>query len=75
MFTNLVVVGVLAAGLGLILLWTAATRQHPRDYWFGLAVAFLLLADAALTLELFVRGPLALFTVSSPAYLILAIIW
>ena len=51
-----------AAAVGLILFFVAAIITHlcARDYSFGLAVVFLLLAVAALALGLNARGPGAL---------------
>jgi DoxX-like family len=50
-----------AAAVGLILFFVAAIITHlrARDYSFGLAVGFLLLAVAPLVLGLYVRGPVA----------------
>ncbi len=51
-----------AAAVGLILFFIAAIITHlrARDYSFGLAAVFLLLAVAALALGLHARGPGAL---------------
>lgn len=50
-----------AAAVGLILFFVAAIITHlrARDYSFGLAVVFLLLAGAALVLGLHARGSVA----------------
>jgi hypothetical protein len=55
-----------AAAVGLILFFVAAIITHlrARDYSFGLAVAFLLLAVAALVLGLHARGSVALAVVA-----------
>ena len=55
-----------AAAVGLILFFVAAIITHlrARDYSFGLAVVFLLLAVAALVLGLHARVPLALALVA-----------
>ena len=52
------VIGV-AAAIGLILFFVAAITTHlrARDYSFGVAVMFLLLAVAALVLAIYVRAP------------------
>jgi hypothetical protein len=49
MFTTYLIVTVLAAAVGLILFFVAAiiTYLRTRDYSFGLAVVFLLLAVGA----------------------------
>jgi len=51
-----------AAAIGLILFFVAAVITHlrARDYSFGLALLFLLLAVAALVVDLHVRGSAAL---------------
>jgi DoxX-like family len=51
-----------AAAVGLITFFVAAIITHLRahDYSFGLAIGFLLLAVAALAVELSARGPVAL---------------
>lgn len=55
-----------AAAVGLILFFVGAIITHlrARDYSFGLAVVFLLLAVAALVLGLQARGPAALALVA-----------
>ena len=55
-----------AAAVGLILFFVAAIITHlrARDYSFGLAVVFLLLAVAALVLGLHARGSVALALVT-----------
>src|SRR5438874_7301196 len=55
-----------AAAVGLILFFVAAIVTHlrARDYSFGLAVVFLLLAVAALVLGLHARGSVALALVA-----------
>ena len=55
-----------AAAIGLILFFVAAIITHlrARDYSFGLAVGFLLLAVAPLLLGLCARGPVAIALVA-----------
>src|SRR6266436_557603 len=55
-----------AAAVGLILFFVAAIITHlrARDYSFGLAVVFLLLAVPALVLGLYARGAVALALVA-----------
>jgi hypothetical protein len=55
-----------AAAAGLILFFVGAIITHlrARDYSFGLATGFLLLAVAALALAFHVRGSLALSLVA-----------
>jgi hypothetical protein len=50
-----------AAAIGLVLFFVAAIITHlrARDYTFGLAIVFLLLAVATLSLGLYVRGSTA----------------
>jgi hypothetical protein len=51
----------IAAAIGLVLFFVAAIITHlrARDYTFGLAVVFLLLAVATLSIGLYVRGSTA----------------
>ena len=55
-----------AAAIGLILFFVAAIITHlrARDYSFGLALVFLLVAVAALVVDLHVRGSAALALVA-----------
>jgi urea transporter len=54
MFVAYIIVTIIAAAIGLILFFIAAITTHlrARDYSFGLAGVFLLLAGAALVLRL-----------------------
>ncbi len=58
---------VTAAAIGLILFFVAAIITHlrARDYSFGLALVFLLLAVAALMVDLHARGAAALALVAA----------